>query len=218
LQKPFKELSAAFVNGRRIYTTPDGNKYPSITTVLGATSDKSGLDEWRARVGEEVANKIMREAADNGTAMHDMLECYLLKEEYQGGATPLAVKMYEVGTRVADKFITKVVQTEAPLYSNKLRVAGRTDLIAFWENELAICDWKNRGTKEFKHESEVGDYRLQICFYAQAVHEITGRPPKLGVIISLNCFTRNIIKFDPLEESLKQELQHRIDTYYRDYT
>ena len=52
----FSELSAEIVEGiGRVYTTPDGNKYPSVTTVLGAGSDQSWLQEWKDRVGEKEA-------------------------------------------------------------------------------------------------------------------------------------------------------------------
>ena len=53
----------------RKYFTPEGNAYPSITTVLGILS-KQGIIDWRKRVGEEEANKISRQAATRGTAVH----------------------------------------------------------------------------------------------------------------------------------------------------
>jgi len=38
----------------RTYHTPDGS-YPSITTILGKTSDHTWLQKWIERVGEEEA-------------------------------------------------------------------------------------------------------------------------------------------------------------------
>ena len=38
------------INGKRYYVIGE-NKLPSVTTVLGAMTDKSGLDAWRKRVG-----------------------------------------------------------------------------------------------------------------------------------------------------------------------
>ena len=70
------EIKAKTTNGVRLYETPEGNKYPSITTVL-SVRNKQGLFEWRKRVGEDVANHIARTAAARGTKVHAMCEDYL---------------------------------------------------------------------------------------------------------------------------------------------
>ena len=67
------ELKAKNIDGKRFYETPEGEAYPSITTVLGQR-DKKGLMEWRKRVGEEVANYVGRKAANRGTHLHNMVE------------------------------------------------------------------------------------------------------------------------------------------------
>jgi len=67
--------------GRRYTIEGTDYKYPSITTVLGDTADKSGLHEWRKRVGEEKANAISRAATTRGTSMHKLCERYLKNEE-----------------------------------------------------------------------------------------------------------------------------------------
>ena len=59
-----------------MYETPDGNFYPSITTVL-SVRNKKGLFEWRKRVGDDVANYVARKAATRGTHVHHMCEDYL---------------------------------------------------------------------------------------------------------------------------------------------
>ena len=51
------ELKAEVVNGKRFYATPDGNKYPSVTTIT-SQYNKQSIMEWRKRVGEEEANRI----------------------------------------------------------------------------------------------------------------------------------------------------------------
>ena len=70
------EIKATTTDGVRLYETPEGNKYPSITTVL-SVRNKKGLFEWRKRVGEDVANYVARKAANRGTAVHHMCEDYL---------------------------------------------------------------------------------------------------------------------------------------------
>ena len=63
-------------NKTRLYKTPDGD-FPSVTTILDKTKDKTFLFEWRKRVGEEEANRISKEAAGLGTVFHKHLENYI---------------------------------------------------------------------------------------------------------------------------------------------
>ena len=68
-------------NGLRYYevTSKDGEvlgTFPSITTVLGETSDKSGLEKWKKRVGEEEAKRIGELSMNRGTVMHRLIELY----------------------------------------------------------------------------------------------------------------------------------------------
>ena len=70
------EIKATTKDKVRLYETPDGHFYPSITTVL-SVRNKKGLFEWRKRVGDEVANYVARKAATRGTHVHHMCEDYL---------------------------------------------------------------------------------------------------------------------------------------------
>ena len=70
------EVKTETINRKRFYVTPEGRKYPSITTVL-SIRNKKGLFEWRKRVGNDVANHIARTAAARGTKVHHMCEDYL---------------------------------------------------------------------------------------------------------------------------------------------
>ena len=73
------------VDGNRVYVTPDGNAYPSITSILGK-QPKTGIDEWRKKVGEEEAQRIMKDSSELGTMVHNLCEQYLynipLKSDY----------------------------------------------------------------------------------------------------------------------------------------
>ena len=53
------ELTTKTVNRKRYYVTPQGNQYPSITTVL-SNRNKKGLMEWRKRVGNDVATILVQ--------------------------------------------------------------------------------------------------------------------------------------------------------------
>ena len=72
------------VNGKRHYVF-DKEKLPSVTTILDITQPaekRESLAKWRERVGEDSAARIMNEAATRGTAMHKILEKYVLDEGY----------------------------------------------------------------------------------------------------------------------------------------
>src|SRR6056300_914193 len=109
----YNDLSAKTTKKGRQYVDPDGNTYPSITTVLSILSEDS-IRAWRARVGEEKANQISRVASTRGTTVHNII----------------------------DEGVTKVYQQEAPLYSKHLGVAGRVDCVGQWNGKDSIIDWK----------------------------------------------------------------------------
>ena len=76
LEVPERQTVDGVGGKKRVYVTPEGNSYPSITSILGS-QPKPGLVEWRKRVGDAEANKIMKEASSLGTAVHDLCEKYL---------------------------------------------------------------------------------------------------------------------------------------------
>ena len=83
------------IAGLRHYTV-DGQeqKLPSVTTVLGQTQPKEkreSLDRWRQKVGLREAEKITRDAAIRGTAMHKYLEDLILGQRSLD-LTPLGVE------------------------------------------------------------------------------------------------------------------------------
>jgi hypothetical protein len=70
------DLKAETTESGRLYATPTGEKYKSITTVLG-NHNKQAIMEWRKNVGEERANKISSKAALRGTRVHKICEDYI---------------------------------------------------------------------------------------------------------------------------------------------
>ena len=73
------DLTAETTDSGRLYTTPEGNQYKSITTVLSHFGKKA-IYEWRQAVGEERANEISRKASNRGTKVHKICEDYLNNE------------------------------------------------------------------------------------------------------------------------------------------
>ena len=165
----------------RKYFTPDGNAYPSITTVLSMLS-KQGIMEWRARVGEDEANKISRQASTRGTAVHKLAEDYVNNEEdWKGKHMPANINSFNDLRQVIDGHLDNIWMQEVFLYSDKLKTAGQVDCIAEYDGVLSIIDYKT--SRKPKKEEWIEGYFMQACFYAAAFLERTGIPIKQAVIL-----------------------------------
>ena len=107
----------------RKYFTPEGNAYPSITTVLGVLN-KEGILAWRQRVGEAEANRISQQAATRGTAVHKLAEDYLdNKEDWNKGAMPSNLQSFNDLKSILDHLLNNVCFQEEFLYSDRLKCA-----------------------------------------------------------------------------------------------
>ena len=156
----------------RVYVTPEGKKYPSITTVLGELS-KEGIKKWRKAVGEETANKISTQASVRGTAVHQLAEDYLNnKPDWSKGAMPSNLFSFNQIKPILDERLNNIWQQEVPLYSDKLEIAGRVDCIAEMDGVLTIIDFKT--ARKAKKEEWIQNYFMQGTFYAAAFYERTG--------------------------------------------
>ena len=167
------EIKATTTDGVRLYETPEGNKYPSITTVL-SVRNKKGLFEWRKRVGEDVANYVARKAANRGTSVHHMCEDYINndfdEEKHKKKFLPY-VLFNQLRESVLQK-IDNIYAQECGLYSDKYKVAGRVDCIAEYDGELSIIDFKTSSKERSDEWNE--SYYIQASAYAEMFEERTG--------------------------------------------
>ena len=167
-------------SGRK-YFTPEGNTYPSITTVLSILN-KDKIKEWRDKIGEEEANKISTQAGVRGTAVHQLAEDYINNEkDWSKGAMPFNLFAFNQIKPILDKSLNNVWYQEEFLYSDKLECAGQVDCIAEWDGELSIIDFKT--SRKPKKEEWITNYFIQAAFYAAAFYERTGVSIKQGVIV-----------------------------------
>lgn len=199
----------------RVYTVEDtGEVFPSITRVLGGTKDMERIDAWRERVGETKAEGIKRNAAIKGTALHTQAELYLENKPLK----PLMPNVAELWSKLRpwiDKNVRKVYKQEANVFSRKLCVAGRFDLLADnADDELVVIDFKNSRTA--KKDEYIVDYKLQGTFYSLAVYELTGRKVKRVHIPIVNPNTPiQVYTYRPLE--YLDGLLERINQFYSDF-
>ena len=210
-------MTAKMVDGKRVYSTPNGEMYPSITTVIGNNAKKqAGLARWRARVGKEKAAAISTRSATRGTNFHSIVEDYLNKdlniEEYKD--TPLPIVMFEQTKKTLDR-ISNIYLQEAALYSDNLEVAGRVDCIADFDGVLSIIDFKT--SAEPKREAYLYDYFVQETAYACCLQELYGITVKqlVTIVACENGETQVVIK-PPKKEYLLQLIQY-IDEYQNKY-
>ena len=170
------------VTRKRVYQTPDGERLPSVTTILGATKDMTALNEWRDRVGHAKAQQITTEAAGVGTAMHANLERFLIGEQRQPGNNPVHVQANKMADIIIENGLSKMNEVwamEQSLYCPGL-FSGTTDLVGVYDGQPAICDHKQ--TNKPKKAEWVEDYYLQLAAYATAHNEVYGTNIKRGVI------------------------------------
>jgi len=182
----YQPMQRVEVDGKRRYLTPDGEKLPSVTTVLDATKSeesKQALANWRKRVGTAQAQAITTEAAGRGTRMHKWLENYIKTGETgDPGSNPYSVQSHSMAQSIIKQGLVNCNEfwgTEVPLYFPKI-YAGTTDLCGVHDGSEAIMDHKQ--TNKPKKREWIDDYFVQLAAYANAHNEVHGTKIRKGVI------------------------------------
>ena len=164
-------------DGTRVYLTPSGKRYPSVTTVT-SLHNAEGIAKWRLRVGPEEAARVSSKAAARGTRIHSLCESFLRNEECKpdifdqelfGSITPWL------------EDIDNIYALETPLYSDYLQVAGTVDCIGDFQGKLSVIDFKT--SSKPKDRDDIYNYFMQTAAYAVAFEERTGIPIGRLVII-----------------------------------
>lgn len=183
IYEPIKRVDTP--EGRR-YATPDGQKLPSVTTVLSATTPiekKQALNEWRNKVGHKKAQEITTEAASRGTRMHKFLEDYIKTGALsESGSNPYSIQSHRMADSIIRQGLVNCNEywgTEVPLYFPSV-YAGTTDLCGVHAGSEAIMDHKQ--TNKPKKREWIEDYFIQLCAYAVAHNEVHGTKIRKGVI------------------------------------
>ncbi len=139
--KPCQQVNDP-VTRKRVYLTPDGERLPSVTTILSATKDMTHLNEWRDRIGHAKAQQITTEAAGVGTAMHGNLERFVCGMQRQPGNNPVHIQANKMADVIIENGLSKVNEIwamEQSLYFPGL-FSGTTDLVGVHEDEPAVMD------------------------------------------------------------------------------
>ena len=210
LSTKLPEILTETIKGKRFYITPEGEKYPSITTVLSGRNNE-GIIRWRESVGSEVANNIMRGAAKRGTAVHTLVENYLNNEELSKQDV-LPVALFTLLKPELDN-INNIRIQEGGLYSDFYGVAGRVDCIADYKGVLSVIDFKT-STKE-KKEEWVENYFIQGAAYCEMYEERFDQPIDRVVILivtedgAVQTFSKDKNDYLPLLKSAIKEFNEK---------
>lgn len=182
----YTPISRESVNGKRMYTLPDGRHAPSVTTILDRTKaieSVTALKNWRARVGNAKATEITTEAASVGTVMHKLLENYCIGEIKPKGtnlvqkiAHPMAEQIILNGL----VHMSEIWGVEIGLYYPGL-YAGTADGAGIWKGKEAIFDFKQ--TNKPKKEEYIQDYYCQLAAYATSHNLLHGTNIQTGVVM-----------------------------------
>ena len=176
------ELNTINENGKRLYVTPDGEKYPSVTTVL-SDYKKDAIIQWRKRVGEKEANKISTKASRRGTKVHKLCEDYLNNDSSFQGYTPDNVDMFKTIQPTLNE-IEVVYAQERTLFSHHLKTAGRVDCVGKFRGKTHIIDFKT--SNKPKKWEWIDNYFMQGSAYSVMWEEMTGVPvPYIAIIIAV---------------------------------
>ena len=221
----YRSLNRSLVNGSRHYII-DQHKLPSVSTILSETKseeDKAALAAWKARIGAKEAQNITSSAAANGTKMHSILESYLR------GRENLELLEFEeesdLAQKMADLIITEGIEGKVNeihgvecnlFYDDPKGFAGTADLVATYESQLSICDFKQKNTIMKESYSSLGEYYTQIAGYSLAHDKVHGSTITQGVILLATkdlVFQIFRINHEKLKEYQKLFLA-RVDKYY----
>lgn len=165
-------------DGSRFYISPDGEKYPSVTTVTG-WQKREMFKEWREK-NPDKSKRIL----EKGTNFHDIVERYLDNQEVNLGNSG-DIEAYSLFDNVLKYLndIQNIRAQEVPLYSKTLKMAGRVDCIADYQGIPCIIDFKT--SRKMKDRSEIEHYFCQATAYSIMWKELTGENiPNLLILIS----------------------------------
>ena len=190
----YEPLYRVTIDGKRRYATPDGEKLPSVTTILDATKteeSKQALANWRKRVGHAKAQEITTEAAGRGTRMHKFLEDWIKTGVLsESGSNPYSIQSHTMANTIIGQGLCNCTEfwgTEVPLYFPQV-YAGTTDLVGVHSGSESIMDHKQ--TNKPKKREWIDDYFVQLAAYANAHNELHGTKIRKGVIFM--CSADNI--------------------------
>lgn len=207
----FGDLSESYTKNGRFYQTPNGDVYPSITTVLSNASDSTWLQDWKNAVGEKEAERVSRIAKSRGTNLHAICEKFLNNEPNPTkGFMSLEIANFKSIKPILSENIGYVAGMEIPLWSDTLKVAGRTDCVAQWNGIWSIVDFKT--SKKVKKKEYITEYFEQTSAYARMFTERMDHKLNVNqiVIVMTVDFDKPLIFVEKAENYIESFIEKRM--------
>lgn len=146
-------------------------KYPGATRVLSATKDDTFLKEWRKRIGDEEADRILNESLEIGTSL-DRIVMESFNPDFNQDAYSKE-KGFDLYRQLkAPLKRIQPISLQMKVWSDRLKVMGFLDIIGFLDGELTLIDIKN--TRNTKKREYVKDYFLQCTLYSMMIYDLLG--------------------------------------------
>ena len=222
----YPKSQRSLIQGKRHYDiAPNGTsftqeKLPSVTTIISATQSeekRQSLAKWKARLGDQAADRVRDVAALRGTAMHTYLEAYVRGTGHKDltsvgkEAEPMARRIIEAG--LGD--LNEVWGTEVTLYYPDL-YAGATDIVGIYNGRESIIDFKQ--TNKPKRREWIEDYFIQLGAYAMAHNYVYRTKIQSGIILmcSKDKFFQKFEVTDKEFVDYQHKFLKKVDQYYRD--
>lgn len=187
-------------------------RYPGVTRVLGGTGDKSGLDAWRARVGDEEADRIINESKAIGNSLDMLFNDSLEKSDFniEEHKDELGYDLWKQLAPVIKKI--EPIRVQMKVWSDHLKVMGYTDCFGILNDQVTVIDCKN--SKREKKQEYMMDYYLQCTLYGMMIYDMFGiKPTQIAVLVARRDSPFPQIEIRPIKDYVKPALQ-RVHEYY----
>ena len=196
------KLERVTIDGVRFYKHPNSEIEKTFASITSVTSffNREIFKNWRAKIGEEEANRITNRATSRGTDTHTLIEAYTSNEELPE-VQELAHKLFETAKPALHR-IGKIYGMEIGMYSETLGIAGTADCIAEFDGELSIIDYKT--SEKPKKREWLEHYFVQAMAYSAMLYELTEMEAKKLVII-MTCENGDCVVYE--ERDLKKYMK-----------
>tara|TARA_Y100001951_G_scaffold91394_1_gene85338 strand:- start:732 stop:1421 length:690 start_codon:yes stop_codon:yes gene_type:complete len=180
----YPSSTRSLVMGQRHYDIGN-DKLPSVTTILSQTQPKEKQESilrWKAKVGENEAERVRDQAASRGSNMHLHLERHILGRGHKD-LTDEGQVAGDMAQVIIDKGLcdlSEIWGSEVVLFYPDL-YAGQTDLVGVYDYENSIVDFKQSNRP--KRKEWIDDYFMQLGAYAMAHNQVYDSEITQGVIL-----------------------------------
>ena len=194
------DIDLEYNDAKHTYMVGD-RKVPSVTRVVDAVFPKylvdwaatCGADYWANNYGDDedmyngilnAHKQISHRAQSIGLEVHKWIELYIKVKLLECGDTlvdypeHVKVPMQNFHDWVESREI-EWLACEKKVYSRSWEYAGTIDALAKINGKLCVIDFKT-SAKIYK------EYYLQVSAYCNAIGEMMGKLPKLGVIVRVD--------------------------------